>query len=73
MNAGPERVRPEDVEQARTAGWSDEALYDAITVCALFRFYNTWVDASGVEPMSSADSQASGKRMAADGYLPPPG
>jgi alkylhydroperoxidase family enzyme len=61
-------VTSNDVARARAAGWSDEALYDAITVCALFRFYNTWVDASGVSPLS--DYSASGKRLASDGYAP---
>lgn len=61
-------VRAEDVDEARAAGWSDEALYDAITVCALFRFYNTWVDASGVAPLP--DYTPSGKRLASDGYVP---
>jgi hypothetical protein len=57
-----------DVEHARAAGWTDAALYDAITVVALFRFYNTWVDAAGVCDMSVADYQASGRRIATMGY-----
>src|SRR5512147_751199 len=51
-----------DLDAARAAGWSDEALYDAITVCALFQFYNTWIDATGVYDMS-------GKRLATAGYV----
>ena len=35
-----------DVARVRDAGWTDEAIYDAITVCALFQFYNTWIDAT---------------------------
>lgn len=61
-------VCAEDLDAARAAGWSDDALYDAITVCALFRFYNTWVDASGVAPLP--DYTPSGKRLASDGYVP---
>ena len=34
------------------AGWTDEAIYYAITVCALFNFYNRWIDAAGVHAMS---------------------
>ena len=30
------------------AGWTDEAVYDAINVCGLFNFYNRWIDATGV-------------------------
>ncbi len=33
-------------------GWDDEAIYYAITVCALFNFYNRWIDASGVHALS---------------------
>ena len=37
----------------RAAGWDDEAIYFAITVCALFSFYNHWIDASGVHVYST--------------------
>jgi hypothetical protein len=56
-----------DIDAVRAAGWSDEAIYDAITVCALFNFYTTWVDASGVGDLG--DYSASGKRMATEGYV----
>ena len=56
------------LDAARDAGWSDEALYDAITVVALFRFYNTWVDAAGVCAMADEDFAASGRRIARSGY-----
>ena len=57
----------------RRAGWSDEALYDAITVCALFNFYNVWIDATGVHDMPAAGYEASGKRLATEGYSPKDG
>jgi uncharacterized peroxidase-related enzyme len=59
-----------DVETAREAGWTDEALYDAITVCAMFNFFNRWVSASGVSEMPTGAYQISGKRMATEGYVP---
>ena len=58
-----------DVARARAAGWSDEALYDAITVCALFQFYNTWIDATGVSDMPGFAYDLSGKRLAEKGYV----
>jgi alkylhydroperoxidase family enzyme len=64
------RIRQADVDEAKAAGWSDEALYDAITVCALFEFYNTWIDATGVQDMSSSAYEMSGKRLATVGYAP---
>ena len=59
-----------DVAAAKEVGWTDEALYDAITVCALFNFYNKWIDATGVSDMPAAAYAASGERLAATGYLP---
>jgi len=45
-----------------------EAIYYAITVCALFNFYNRWVDAAGVHALSPEAHRQGGKRMAAHGY-----
>ena len=71
VNRGSSQLRQDDVDEAKAAGWSDEALYDAITVCALFNFYNTWIDASGVSDMPAAAYAASGQRLATVGYAPP--
>ncbi|MCC6742004.1 MAG: peroxidase [Planctomycetia bacterium] len=60
----------EDAATARAAGWTDEALYDAVTVVALFRFFNTWCDSHGVRAMPPAEHALSGKRIASEGYLP---
>jgi hypothetical protein len=57
------------VDQARAAGWSDAALYDAATVMSLFNFYNRWIDAMGVQDMPAAGYAASGKRLAQLGYV----
>lgn len=72
VNRASWSMTPGDVERARAAGWDDDALYDAITVCALFRFYNTWVDAAGVEDMTPEAYLASGHRLATMGYAPEP-
>ena len=56
---------------SKSAGWSEAALYDAITVCALFQFYNTWIDATGVHDLPASVYGAMGERMAAHGYAPP--
>ena len=58
-----------DVSVARDAGWSDEALYDTITVVALFQFYNAWIDATGVRDMSALGYEMSGRRIATNGYV----
>lgn len=67
------QVERSDLDALRAVGWSDEALYDAITVCALFQFYNTWIDATGVHDMPAEAYAMSGKRMAELGYaISPP-
>ena len=71
VNRESSRLRKEDVEEVKAAGWSEEALYDAITVCALFNFYNKWIDATGVGDMPAAAYAASGERLATFGYVPP--
>jgi hypothetical protein len=43
--------------------------YFAITVCALFNFYNRWIDAAGVHPLSDEAHRDGGKRMATHGYV----
>jgi alkylhydroperoxidase family enzyme len=70
MNRDSTAVRAADVDEAKAAGWSDEAIYDAITVCALFRFYNAWVDAAGVHDMPAESYEAMGIRLSKTGYAP---
>jgi alkylhydroperoxidase family enzyme len=68
MNRQSNQIRQGDIDAVTAAGWTDEAIYDAITVCALFRFYNAWIDATGVHDMPAPAYEMSGKRMAAQGY-----
>lgn len=68
VNHASNQIIRADIEEARRAGWSDEALYDAITVCALFNFYNRWCDAAGVHDMPARGYQESAHRLATQGY-----
>lgn len=68
LNLEPSAINDSDVDQLRAAGWSDEAVYDAVTVCALFNFYNRWVDGTGDHKMPAEGYAASGRRIARDGY-----
>ena len=49
-------------------GWDDEAIYFAISVCALFNFYNRWITATGVPEMSPEAHKLQGKNLAR-GYV----
>jgi alkylhydroperoxidase family enzyme len=70
LNRDSSALRQMDVDQAKAAGWTEEALYDAITVCALFNFFNKWIDATGVSDMPADAYAASGRRLATAGYVP---
>lgn len=71
VNSRSHDLRPEELEPVRAAGWTDEAIYDAVSVCALFNFYNRWCDGTGVNAMPAEGHAASGKRLAEFGYAPP--
>jgi len=68
VNSNCASVEQADIQRLHQAGWTDEAIYDAILVCGLFNFYNRWIDANGVEAMSKQEHAASGKRLATRGY-----
>lgn len=69
VNRDSPAISPADIEPLHAAGWTDEQLYYAITVCALFNFYNRWIDASGVHALSDEDHREGAKRSAATGYV----
>jgi alkylhydroperoxidase family enzyme len=71
VNHHSPEITGEDMRPLHAAGWGDEALYSAITVCALFNFYNRWIDSTGVHPMSDEAHREFGARTAKHGYIPP--
>ena len=68
VNHDSPRITPDDMTPLRAVGWDDAAIYFAITVCALFNFYNRWIDASGVHALSEAAHDEGGRRTAKHGY-----
>jgi uncharacterized peroxidase-related enzyme len=54
LTRAPADVGPADVERLRSAGVSDEAIEDAIHVCALFNIYDRLADTLGFD-VPSAD------------------
>ena len=68
VNSDSPRMSAGDMQPLYAAGWTDEAIYFAISVCALFNFYNRWIDASGVHAMSDEAHRVGGKRIASNGY-----
>lgn len=46
----PSRMTARDAAAVLDAGWSEEALYDAVAICGLYNLMNRIVDAMGIEP-----------------------
>jgi hypothetical protein len=69
VNRCSQTISPGDIESLHAVGWDDDAIYYAITVCALFNFYNRWVDASGVHALSDEAHRQGGRRSASAGYV----
>jgi alkylhydroperoxidase family enzyme len=61
-------IQADDIEALHSAGYTDEAIYYALTVCSLFNFFNRWIDASGVHAMSDEAHRLGAKRSAIHGY-----
>jgi uncharacterized peroxidase-related enzyme len=57
-----------DTQALNEAGWDDASIFYAISACALFNFYNRWISASGVHPVSDEAFKRLGSRMAVAGY-----
>lgn len=45
----PSRITPADAEAVHAAGWSDDALFEAVATSALFNLMNRLVDGLGME------------------------
>jgi alkylhydroperoxidase family enzyme len=69
VNRHSTEITAQDMQPLYDVGWDDAAIYYAITVCALFNFYNRWVDASGVHALSDEMHRVGAKRSASVGYV----
>ncbi len=46
----PSKMVQSDADAVFAAGWPEEALHDAVLVCALYNFMNRVLDGSGIKP-----------------------
>ena len=69
VNCQSPEIGAADITALHGLGWTDEQIYYAITVCALFNFYNRWIDASGVHALSDEAHRRNGKRSASGGFI----
>ena len=65
----PERMGQSDVDALLAAGWSEQAVEDAINVVALFNYVNRLVDAVGIKGDDAYFRQI-GTALASKGYGP---
>lgn len=64
----PSSITAADTLALNQAGWDDASIFYAISACALFNFYNRWISASGVHPVSDEAFKRLASRMAVAGY-----
>ena len=69
LTLAPTEVGPADVKPLRAAGLSDEAIEDAIQVCALFNIYDRLADSMGWHLPGPDGYAASGRDLMKRGYL----
>jgi hypothetical protein len=51
-------------------GWSEQAVYYLISTTSIYGFFNHWVMAAGVRPLSDEVMKAFGAGLAENGYAP---
>ncbi len=64
----PARMVEADARAVFDAGWNEDALHDAIVVCALFNSYNRIVEGHGVKGRDAQDFRRRGELLAEFGY-----
>jgi uncharacterized peroxidase-related enzyme len=63
----PSRITVADVREVSDAGWEEDAIHDAILICAVFNCYNRIVDRHGVKGREDL-YDLHGTRIAEGGY-----
>lgn len=70
----PARIAPSDAARVYAAGWDEQALFDAVSVCALFNMMNRIVSGSGImldpRTLSADEVAARRQRMGSPGADP---
>ena len=69
----PAEVSADDVNAARAVGVSDNAIADAMRVCALFNIVNRCADALDIQLADDFDPEQYGRLMLQRGYALPVG
>lgn len=67
LTESPSRMTQADADEVFAAGWDEQALHDAVSVCALFNFFNRYVEGLGL-PGEEEVVRPRGKLLAEIGY-----
>jgi uncharacterized peroxidase-related enzyme len=67
LTGTPAKVTPGDAEAVLAAGWPEQALHDAVAVCALFNMMNRLVEGLGITAGDDYFNLAA-ERLAGGGY-----
>jgi len=70
VNHRPWEVTLAMVEAAQAEGVTEEMLYDGVTVCAIFNFFNRWIDGTGVPPHPDGHYEQHVAKYGDLGYAP---
>ena len=71
MTLRPDELGPADIEKARSAGLSDEALLDAISVCTMFNLVDRLADTFGFRIPDQAGFDKGAQALLKFGYGQP--
>lgn len=70
----PDQMTPADARRVYEAGWDEQALFDAVSVCALFNMMNRIVNGAGIRldprALSADEVEARKRRMGSAGEDP---
>ena len=67
----PAKMTQSDADAVFAAGWDERDFHYAVTICALFNFYNRWLDGHGIK--GTPDVHAlNGRVLYEHGYALPP-
>ena len=66
----PWTIRQAHAQDLSAAGWTDAEIFDAVTVCSIFAFFNRWIDGTGVPDVPKGLYEARLERFGDFGYAP---
>ncbi len=67
LTLSPGKITAADVDGIFAAGWDDQAVHNAVAICALFNLMNRLVNGLGIEG-SEAYAKLAAQRLAEGGY-----